>query len=218
MKFACLLLTWACLASAGFSAGLKWERTEVVRDARLGETPVSIDFAFVNDGPEPIRILEIEPECGCTTAALPKREYQPGEAGKLVARFIPGARRGTQEKKIFVTTDEGGRKRSVLTFKVKILEPVNFDPRPLIWEHSDELTPKKVRIRTEPGITLALKPMPDRQLKNVSSRLEAVPGSGYELTVTPPEKERPAGAVMFLLSGEKDGLTFPVEPLVVIFR
>ena len=48
---------------------------------------LTVNFAFRNDGKTPVTISKVTSSCGCTTAELPKKIYQPGEAGTLPVKF-----------------------------------------------------------------------------------------------------------------------------------
>jgi hypothetical protein len=54
-----------------------------VGEVRSG-TPLRQRFAFVNDGPGHVEILDLQPSCGCVRPKLDKRSYAPGERGELM--------------------------------------------------------------------------------------------------------------------------------------
>ncbi len=85
---------WGVLYGTAVLALMGWER-QAWADLRFGEKVadageirsgpiVTHAFPFVNEGPEPVRILELRTTCGCLVPRLDKREYGPGESGVLV--------------------------------------------------------------------------------------------------------------------------------------
>ena len=47
----------------------------------------TIDFDFVNTGDEPLLILNVNTDCGCTAAGYPKEEIMPGDTAKISVRY-----------------------------------------------------------------------------------------------------------------------------------
>ncbi len=47
-------------------SGLVFEKTEVIREAKISETEVVAGFAFRNGGSEPVRILQVKSDCSWT--------------------------------------------------------------------------------------------------------------------------------------------------------
>ena len=45
------------------------------------------DFEFVNTGDEPLLILNVNTDCGCTAAGYPKDEILPGDTAKISVRY-----------------------------------------------------------------------------------------------------------------------------------
>ena len=45
------------------------------------------DFEFVNTGDEPLLILNVNTDCGCTDAGYPKDEILPGDTAKISVRY-----------------------------------------------------------------------------------------------------------------------------------
>ncbi len=108
------------LAGTPVWAGLSWEKKVVALDAKPGEKVITIHYPFENKGSAPVTIEKVKPSCGCTTIKLDKTVYQPGEKGEVVAFFDVGKRKGTQNKKITVTT--GDKEKETLIFTVELPE------------------------------------------------------------------------------------------------
>lgn len=76
----------------------------------FGEVPeqegaVNFEFSFINKSNRAIRILSVQPSCGCTTPGWTKEQVLPGKSGIIKASFDPKARPGYFNKTLSVTTD-----------------------------------------------------------------------------------------------------------------
>ncbi len=47
----------------------------------------TMDFEFVNTGDEPLLILNVDIDCGCTAAGYPHDEIAPGDTAKISVRY-----------------------------------------------------------------------------------------------------------------------------------
>lgn len=65
---------------------------------------LNLRFNFTNTGGERLIIHNIKASCGCTTPALAKREYEPGEQGHIDVAFKP-AGAGSETKLLNVFTN-----------------------------------------------------------------------------------------------------------------
>src|SRR6267154_2552040 len=108
---------------------LAWEKdkisTEVIADE---QTEVKAAFPFKNTGSHPVTITGAQPSCGCTTAALDKKTYAPGESGEIAVVFHTAGRIGQQEKFITVTTNEPNQTPTRLLLEVNIKECLSIAP------------------------------------------------------------------------------------------
>lgn len=66
---------------------------------------VSHDFIFTNNSSRPVKILNVQPSCGCTTPGWTKEPIEPGKTGTVQASFNPKGRPGFFNKSLTVTTD-----------------------------------------------------------------------------------------------------------------
>ena len=184
-------LVWLCAAVLGFAsatddlrAALDWpQRTvEVKTDA---QTPVvEVRFPFKNTGTTPVDVTQVESSCGCTTVALEKRHYAPGEGGEIVARYTVSDHTGVQKKNVMVATGDGANPVE-LTLVVNIPETLRITPSFVTWKHDEAAKPK----------TITLELMQDTPLKDIAvqsssaaftSELQTVTkGRKYQITVTP---------------------------------
>jgi len=80
-------------------------------------------FEFKNTGDELLVIKKVNSTCGCTVAKIEKKEYKPGEEGKIPVKFNSRGYRGKVTKTIIVITNSkinNGYTRLRFTGKVKL--------------------------------------------------------------------------------------------------
>lgn len=69
---------------------------------------VTHEFMFTNTGGRPVKILTVQPSCGCTTPSWSKEPVGVGKTGFIQASFNPKGRPGYFNKSLTVTTDLDG--------------------------------------------------------------------------------------------------------------
>ncbi len=165
-------------------AALEWKNPRVEKSAVAGDAPVVANFDFVNTGSSAVTITTVVSDCGCTTAALDRRIYAPGEGGTVRATFDIGGRVGQQEKIVTVTTDDAAAEPVRLALAVNIAELVRAVPRLAIWRIGDASDEKVIEILAGASPAIArLEVTPDA---GAEARLEAVEGGRkYRLHVRP---------------------------------
>jgi hypothetical protein len=67
--------------------------------------PVTHEFTFTNNAARPVKILTVQPSCGCTTPSWTKEPIAPTKTGSITASFNPAGRPGHFDKTLTVTTD-----------------------------------------------------------------------------------------------------------------
>jgi Protein of unknown function (DUF1573) len=94
-------------------------------------------FEFVNQGPEPIEIIRVEPSCGCMAVKLDRRRFQPGEKGELTLEIRPTTQiTGVQSwfAKVEYQTGSAGAARSLqLQLQAVVRHEVTVTPAALVW-------------------------------------------------------------------------------------
>ena len=145
--FITLLFSCAMLASIQ-AASLTFDNNRIVHEATLDETEYTAKFPFTNTGDTPVKILEVNSSCGCTTAMPSKTVFNPGESGEISATFDYGQREGKQIKSIRIETDEESDPRVFLTLEVNIPTALNVSPSVVMWNRSATtgFEPKEVTI------------------------------------------------------------------------
>ena len=85
-------------AFAGSAFGqLTWENPEQTFNSKPQDESVVAKYRFTNTGKQSLKIENVKTSCGCTTTALTKTEYAPGESGEIEAKFVFSGRTGRQE-------------------------------------------------------------------------------------------------------------------------
>lgn len=69
------------------------------------EGAVKYEFTFTNRADRPIKILSVQPSCGCTTLGWTKEPVEPGKTGVVKASFDPKGRPGYFNKSLTIATD-----------------------------------------------------------------------------------------------------------------
>ena len=132
MKLYPQLLIVAFLTGSSFGGDLKWEQSTIEVKAAKGQQKIEVEFNFTNISSAPVKIQSVQTSCGCTTAQMPKKEYQPDESGALTVIFAPEGRKGLQKKSIVVRS--GSAQPDVLTLKVEIPDTFKADKEKLSWK------------------------------------------------------------------------------------
>lgn len=79
-------------------------------------------FEFTNTGRMPLVIKNVTTSCGCTGAMVDeKREFQPGEKGKIKFTFNTQGRVGKNEKTITVETNDLKYPKKTVSFSCNIV-------------------------------------------------------------------------------------------------
>lgn len=130
-----LIIASALCASA--FAELTWEHRQIDFHPQVNELACDTAFHFTNTGTSLVTISDVKTSCGCTTAALAKKTYAPGESGTVQAKFTIGDRVGLQQKQIMVKTDNREEPFTQLTIRAFIPELVTWAPKVAHWAAED---------------------------------------------------------------------------------
>jgi len=197
MKTRLLFSVIGLVLALGFSAraALVWENPEVDLHPTLSDKTAVAHFKYKNTGDKPIKITQVQPSCGCTTAAPPKDPVAPGGSGEIVATFNIGDRTGEQTKTIQVRTDEPNAQGTALTLKATIPRLLEYTPAFLYWRLGEEHAPKTIEVKigdfpvTKLDVTSS-----DPAIKIESA---AVPNEkAFRITVTPGAGDHPINAAL----------------------
>lgn len=188
MRLPLLLLAAVSLALPAH-AGLTWAEKSLTLKARPGSDVVEARYRFTNAGPSAVDIQQVESSCGCTTAELEKRHYEPGEGGEIIARFTIGARVGEQTKTIAVKT-QGAEEPTTLTMVVEIPEIIRIRPTFVYWVQGEAGKPKTMTLEVQPETPVEKITVQSSRPEMKPVLKEIVKGLRYELTVTPAKTDQ----------------------------
>jgi hypothetical protein len=176
-------------------AALVFENTEVEVKPTITDKTAVAHYKYKNTGDKPVKITQVQPSCGCTTAALAKDVVAPGESGEIVATLNIGERFGEQTKTIHVRTDDAQSEGTVLKLKANIPRLLEITPTFLYWRVGEQ-TPKSIEVKlggdfpvtklnvtsSDPAIKVESAPVPNEKK--------------FRITVTPPGGNRPINAAL----------------------
>jgi cytochrome c553 len=104
----CLGLVALAVAGCSRDSGevLRWESTNQIVTARMGEVTAKITFKVKNVSREPVLVQEVKASCGCTIAQLPSKPWKlaPKESGKFDVLVDLRGKFGELSKDIAVMT------------------------------------------------------------------------------------------------------------------
>jgi hypothetical protein len=193
-------LAVACLflAQTRLQAQLQWEAVTIEETLALGQSESAAVFRFENKGRYPVVIRSTNSSCGCTTAALTRTTYYPGDKGEITARFEVGNRTGLRRNTIQVLTNDPMEPSTTLTYAVTIPTLVTIAPRLVHWRAGEAPEKKAVRIQLHPEADLKLK-----GVEVDDANLEAILREGdkpneYIVELTPLQTNSPGRAIISL--------------------
>ena len=177
---------------------LHWDALEQDQKAKPGDKEAVAKFHFVNSGASAIKIVNVHTSCGCTTAALAKDQFAPGEAGDIQARFAFGSHTGHQEKTIAVTTSDSPNQPTFLRLIVDIPQAVVLQPEFVFWKVGEPVDTKKFRVAIGEGFSAKLLGV-ESDNPDIHFVVNPItPGKELEVSVTPSETKRPQSATLLI--------------------
>jgi hypothetical protein len=203
-KYSLLLLSLIGLSVSAF-AELRFEQPEQTFNAKPDQKSIVAHYKFTNTGSESVKIDGVKTSCGCTTAALAKTAYEPGESGDIVATFNFGGRLGAQEKAILVTLVGATDKPIALRLKVNIEDPITIQPQFVLWRVGESPVTKTIHITVaddQSGKIMSV--ISDNPTIKLDLK-ELKPGKEYEARLTPSDASQAASATILIKTD------FPVE-------
>jgi hypothetical protein len=133
-RAACALAAWAIIAAVPTRAIASSPAIRFVSETCdlgsviQGEQPDCV-FSFANGGNADLRILEVEPTCGCTSALLSAPLLRAGERGAIRVVFDTDNFAGDVIKEIEVRTSDPARRSVTLRVKALVEPEIDFEPR-----------------------------------------------------------------------------------------
>lgn len=181
------LLSLAAVSAAAAPKILSPEPEWNAGEARIG-TKLQHAFTIKNEGDQPLKINEVKPGCGCTTANLAKSELLPGESTTIEAALDLAMRRGMQNKTIHVKTNDPATPDYVLMIKVFSKDDFKLQP-----EYID-LGPVTTGVEIQRTATLSITSEKAWKITEIASTKKlatatyaaSADGKEYTITVTVP--------------------------------
>ncbi|MBA2479413.1 MAG: DUF1573 domain-containing protein [Planctomycetes bacterium] len=168
---------------------LTFDEPVVTVPATVEDEQATARFRFRNAGTQTVTIVGIEPMCGCTTAELEQRVFEPGQGGSLVVVFDFGHLTGPQRKRIVIATQIGSAMRVEQDIAIKCDIPGALTLAAngtLVWVVGKDSGAKTLRAHvTKPGFgTVVDLVPPDNKAFTVRLVREATEGA-YTIEMTP---------------------------------
>jgi len=133
MRALILLSALASLFMILRASALEWNSRNIEIYADGSSVNVRTNFSFLNLSEQPIRIIEIVPECGCTIVELEDRLIDPGERGELWIELRTSTGPIYDSKKVSVRTDDEHDPLATLRIDIHRPEQVRITPSSIVW-------------------------------------------------------------------------------------
>lgn len=129
-----------------------------------GERPECV-FSFTNAGGEDLRILGVEPSCGCTSALPGPALLRSGERGVIRVLFDSESFAGEVVKEIDVRSNDPARPVRTLRLRALVEPEVEFEPRTVSFVAAGDASDARQTVvltnrRSEPVRIVALRAEP----------------------------------------------------------
>ena len=156
----------------------------------LGSVPAGgsaeVRFTLRNAGGAPLRIVEVDGDCGCLTTDYPK-SVAPGQTAAIVARFTANAAwSGRKERSLRVRTNDPAGKVTRLRLSANVVPIVQIEPGDTLEVNyrGGESVRREVRLIPQPGRGIRIS-KPAADAPHVTAQLDppasADPGGAYRL-------------------------------------
>jgi len=150
------IITLCIITLFGFSESMAQPKLEVIGGSTYdwGKVPFSKGplkgiIKLKNAGNQPLKISEVKPGCGCTTAPLDKKYLKPGEFATMNVTLNPGSSSGELVKGLTISSNDPKVPIKAVTLKAYIIKPIQVLPQPYI-----AIPQSKVGTNSDASITL----------------------------------------------------------------
>lgn len=96
-------------------------------DVLMGEAK-TIKVRIANAGGDTLRILQVVPSCGCTTAKMPKSALVGAESDIIEMRFNSQGFRGKTTKHVTIVTNDPSAPSTVVNFEANVVSMLELVP------------------------------------------------------------------------------------------
>ena len=94
--------------------------------------PLTATISLKNAGNQPLKISQVKPGCGCTTAPLDKSYLKPGEKANISVSLNTGKSSGDLVKGITIYSNDPNIPMKALTLRAFIMKPLQILPNEYI--------------------------------------------------------------------------------------
>ncbi|MCX7908618.1 MAG: DUF1573 domain-containing protein [Ignavibacteria bacterium] len=160
------------------------------------QDPLKAKIKIKNVGNELLKITEVKPGCGCTTAPLDKNELKPGEEATLDVTLRITGTSGNVVKSIRIASNDPNNPNKYLYLKANVFYPISITPTSYFT--FNEMTvgqeaQAKVTLKnnTNENITLSeVQVVPENLNVNLPKKLVLKAGESYDIVakVVPDKK------------------------------
>ena len=98
------------------------------KEVKVTEGPLKAKIQIKNEGDELLKIDEVKPGCGCTTAPLDKNELKPGEVATLNVTFNINSYSGNVAKSISIRSNDPKAPRKFLEIRANVIREIILKP------------------------------------------------------------------------------------------
>jgi len=107
--------------SAKFTT-IQWQDSVIDFGTRKMGDVVNVTFLCTNTGNKPLYLFDVRPGCGCTLVDYTKQPIQPGNQGKIEAKFDTNkSHPGTVHKNVYVHSNTSNKTPAYLGFTGTII-------------------------------------------------------------------------------------------------
>jgi hypothetical protein len=186
------------LAASGF-ADLHWDKPIQDFKCTPDDRHAEAHYTFRNTGTTPVTVKSVQTSCGCTTARLDKKTYQPGEQGEVVATYSFHGATGALRKLITVISDDHPDQPMTLDLRVFVHEPFEVNPALVYWRTGDAADPKSVHLLAN-GYPVKVKSVTSSNPRIVVTLETVKPGEEYAVAVKPADTTQKEGSEISVLT------------------
>lgn len=193
------------LGSLSAVFALEWEsRTQQISTGPF-QSAADIVFSFKNTSAQPVTIRSLQTNCDCLDASTDQKTYQPGQSGRLTARFTVGDRLGVYQRSITVETDETTDATTHLSVSIDVPETVAFSQRTVAWRVGGPAKEQTIFLRPTPGLALDFHTAQATNEDFVVHLKTIKTGELYRLSVKPKSTKKPANAAIRISGRDNAG-------------
>lgn len=170
---------------------MTWDKTVFEAQVSVDQKTIEADFNFIV-GDEPVTISSLRSSCGCTTTALEKLKYEPGESGVIEVKFDLGSRVGRQKKYVFVELAAPEERVIELEMDVYIPHIVKMEPRFVYWTKGESYREQEIKLQIDADEDVSIKNVTSDQ-EQLQVIFESTGEKSYSVKLRPhvPEGELP---------------------------